>query len=504
MNGLIENDAERSRPEAKGGIVNAITSLDKQLPMLTYFGFAFWMAWNTITFSGSFWFYDTQNNVKLEDLIVVFLTACTLSQIALAFFSKRVSGIVAKNGFTISGAVLASIGTILIVITRDAIYPSAPLFFFGSIIAGIGTTMVFVRSAALYGALPPRRSLVMMAASSLCSCAIYFTLCACPRDIACIVYILLPLFAASLFCLRSKDAVGESKVLHTHTKMSRYFVALLIFIMLCSCCLELVRAFIVIGIPPSDNFAVRTYSQLLDVLVMVGVIVFVLLTPNHKSSVKLYSTATFALVVLIIIMVAIRTNGIDEAVAASSVTSCYNLTVWAMAAYVIYQAESNAVRIFCFASAALSLGSVIGGLLVSAYYNFEAISEENMRLIMMVFGLIVLASLMFVLSEKRMQQLLLPIEESRLAGDVIGRQEKKPNAWILSCEEIARSHGLSKRETEVFIALARGRTAQEIAEKEVLSVYTVRAHIRSVYAKLDIHSRKDLSTFIEKEIGGQP
>lgn len=46
------------------------------------------------------------------------------------------------------------------------------------------------------------------------------------------------------------------------------------------------------------------------------------------------------------------------------------------------------------------------------------------------------------------------------------------------------------REGKVFLGLARGRTAQEIADREVVSIYTIRAHTRSIYAKLDVHSKK--------------
>lgn len=48
-------------------------------------------------------------------------------------------------------------------------------------------------------------------------------------------------------------------------------------------------------------------------------------------------------------------------------------------------------------------------------------------------------------------------------------------------------------------ALSRGRSAQEIADREVLSIYTVRAHTRSVYAKLDVHSKKELVDLIRGE-----
>ena len=48
---------------------------------------------------------------------------------------------------------------------------------------------------------------------------------------------------------------------------------------------------------------------------------------------------------------------------------------------------------------------------------------------------------------------------------------------------------LSKREIEVLQHIAAGLTNQEIAARLYLSLYTVKAHARTIYDKLDAHSR---------------
>jgi LuxR family maltose regulon positive regulatory protein len=48
---------------------------------------------------------------------------------------------------------------------------------------------------------------------------------------------------------------------------------------------------------------------------------------------------------------------------------------------------------------------------------------------------------------------------------------------------------LSRREAEVLRLLATDLTSTEMAQELVLSVHTVRSHIKSIYAKLDAHSR---------------
>ena len=49
--------------------------------------------------------------------------------------------------------------------------------------------------------------------------------------------------------------------------------------------------------------------------------------------------------------------------------------------------------------------------------------------------------------------------------------------------------GLTGREVEVLRLLAMGLTNAQIAERLVISLLTVKAHVRSIYSKLDVTSR---------------
>ena len=49
--------------------------------------------------------------------------------------------------------------------------------------------------------------------------------------------------------------------------------------------------------------------------------------------------------------------------------------------------------------------------------------------------------------------------------------------------------GLTARELEVLALVAEGRTDAEVAEQLVVSLRTVHAHLRSIYRKLDLHTR---------------
>lgn len=67
------------------------------------------------------------------------------------------------------------------------------------------------------------------------------------------------------------------------------------------------------------------------------------------------------------------------------------------------------------------------------------------------------------------------------------------------CEAVARSHGLTSRETEIFGYLARGRTAKVIQDKLVISQSTVKTHIYNIYRKLGINTQQELIQMVEDE-----
>ena len=69
-----------------------------------------------------------------------------------------------------------------------------------------------------------------------------------------------------------------------------------------------------------------------------------------------------------------------------------------------------------------------------------------------------------------------------------------------ACEAIADRCSLTPREREVFEMLARGRDSFYIQEQLTVSRNTVKAHVKHIYAKLDIHAHQDLLDMVEAEI----
>jgi len=58
---------------------------------------------------------------------------------------------------------------------------------------------------------------------------------------------------------------------------------------------------------------------------------------------------------------------------------------------------------------------------------------------------------------------------------------------------IMSAYGLTERETMIVLALLRGDSTQEIAQRTFLSPYTVQDHFKSIFEKLGVSSRREVS-----------
>ena len=106
--------------------------------------------------------------------------------------------------------------------------------------------------------------------------------------------------------------------------------------------------------------------------------------------------------------------------------------------------------------------------------------------------------------ESRLRDLLLPVDEegdNNPADLEKRREEARKSAFRNACSAVVEEGGLSKREEEVLVLLAKGFTAQQIADALFISIHTARAHIRNIHSKLDVTSRKEIMEKIEAHIG---
>ncbi len=82
-------------------------------------------------------------------------------------------------------------------------------------------------------------------------------------------------------------------------------------------------------------------------------------------------------------------------------------------------------------------------------------------------------------------------EGSTAANAAVASSDEQVREWLRT------KHGLTAREIDVALLIARGRSKTFIANELFISENTVRTHSKNVYAKLGIHSREELISLFE-------
>lgn len=79
-----------------------------------------------------------------------------------------------------------------------------------------------------------------------------------------------------------------------------------------------------------------------------------------------------------------------------------------------------------------------------------------------------------------------------------GADDLSADPYALRIELLALDYNLTVREREVFDLLAHGRNGAYIEKKLCISRNTVKAHVKHIYQKLDIHSHQELISIVRQ------
>lgn len=147
------------------------------------------------------------------------------------------------------------------------------------------------------------------------------------------------------------------------------------------------------------------------------------------------------------------------------------------------------------------MGPILTGVVIG-YCIGVAVSQSHLfdspLLPLISLGLAVLLSL--IVTFVKFDKDYLAEEDSLLAAqsDAEHAQQKGTGNFKARCALVAEEAGLSSRQVEVFLMLAKGHRNVYIQEKLCISSHTVKAHVYNIYKKLEINSREELIQLIEE------
>ena len=143
---------------------------------------------------------------------------------------------------------------------------------------------------------------------------------------------------------------------------------------------------------------------------------------------------------------------------------------------------------------AMELGILLGCVLdVTVGIGFAGLS---------VVALVAIYCMSMVMNAKRQQAA--PVVPVAVRGEGTADEAFPPapsaspaSSLERQCAQVVAQYGLSAREADVLVLLARGRDAAYVAEELVISKNTVRTHMKNIFAKTGVHSRQELIDLVE-------
>jgi DNA-binding CsgD family transcriptional regulator len=88
--------------------------------------------------------------------------------------------------------------------------------------------------------------------------------------------------------------------------------------------------------------------------------------------------------------------------------------------------------------------------------------------------------------------------------EIVQGSAQQPVAWDSgierACSKLSAERGLTPRESEVLVYLAKGRTAAFIADELKISPNTAQTHIKRIHEKLDVSSKDEIIGMVESRI----
>lgn len=169
------------------------------------------------------------------------------------------------------------------------------------------------------------------------------------------------------------------------------------------------------------------------------------------------------------------------------------LAFYGLAVFVIARKTHHSVLQTAATGALIATPFVIAGVIAGDSLKvFAALTPQLYN------GLSVLAFLLLVAGT-------FWVGDDRRASLVWGLEKKlspkrfEDDALAERCAKAATRFGLTKREAEILVFLARGQNATAIAEDQVISVNTVRTHIARIHRKMGVSNQRELDRRLTEE-----
>lgn len=170
----------------------------------------------------------------------------------------------------------------------------------------------------------------------------------------------------------------------------------------------------------------------------------------------------------------------------------FNVLTWSVCIIVASRNPIGGISVLGQGFCASSIGATIGVIGKNVVFDHAMVSEEIRFIIISCIVTGFIAYVWIALKQHSFSATIQGIKP--LSSLTIPPTEAGIKT---SCEHLAQLHGLTVREKELFMLLARGRNGTYIQQQCHITRNTAKTHIRHIYEKLHVHTHQELLDLIE-------
>lgn len=460
-----------------------------------YIGFGFFCGWLLL---GLYEGYPIFRSGEIDSVsCITVMGGFSLALIACAF-AAPLRERMGSWGVQLGGALCAMLGNVVLILIQLDLWSisletyivlvRAFLFFVGA-----GTGVLLACFGHYFAALEPASSLTTFCVSFLATFFSFFWINSLNFPFSCYLISLYPLICAA--CLRKATAEVEPVEAAGERGFSRGYLRMLVAFAVYTFAASLTQS-----LEPQKDFALSLDEGVISFFFVAMLILYLLMFSKREFGTftilkRAYQVSTILLVCKFIVQPLASDDSYFAALNFVTYMSLF-MVFWVLTAFVAHSADIRPVKafalVFGLAGLCMAAGWVVGVALYSLYGHeryYVSIAAGCMVTVFCTFGFSLKDFPLLIMESKG-------TEKTRKGEAEAGEPAPKKVTTEMAVAAIEERCKLSQREQEIFEMLVRGMSTEAIAEELVISYYTVRTHIRNIYAKLGVSSRNDLFVLV--------
>lgn len=459
-------------------------------PLLKYVGFALLLAWHYVLWFVPNFFFHTQlldKSVTLSWVASLLLTAVFLFILAGLLGRKRH---LSDHPIVLPAAMIAaSSGTVALGFFPFHLAP-AGLYLVAIIILSVSEATLWILWGERYACVKANFTINHIGTVfgiTLFLCVFVASLL--PPMITAPAAALLPLASGALLAFARKDEKRAFPVLLPRSATSSGFKNMLgvgfVTLLACAACYFL-SCIIPWEVLPTgeDSFTFGILGGALFILVIAGIYT---LSRNRLNIFKIYPALLIAIMVGFSLFLSSTFAYFPAFIVGIGVQSLFEVLLIMYFGILTTKGYATPALTFAMAGGFVRLGLAAGNSLALWYESMavpvtQALTPPTCLAFMCLLAVV-----------------LVPLVRMEFSIVALTAAPPTRNEVEEICAEAAAEFGLSARKAEILLLIARGHTTNSMAEKLVISPYTVNTHIRHIYDKMQIHKRSELLNYLNMQ-----